>query len=85
MPEKSKKLEWEKRFDEKFLGYISPNAIVGKYNIDKEIKSFIKSLLSQQEAELIKEFTEGKRCLNCGNHKPQSKLIDLCDKCYENE
>jgi len=48
----------------------------------KEFADLILVLIQKVRQEIIKEFTEGKRCLNCGGKK-ESKLTDWCDKCLE--
>ena len=82
-----KKENWEKEFDERYYDINTPSGLKqGKFLnfiiMVKDIKSFIRHLLKQEKEKLIKEFIEGKRCLNCGAKK-ESNLTDLCDKCLE--
>lgn len=70
-----KKLEqFSEMFDNKAI--CSPTGLI-------EIKCFILTALSDQKEELIKEFTEGNRCLGCGEQKEQD-LSDTCGECLEN-
>ncbi len=83
---KKEQENWEEEFDELWEGHTS---FAGYDN--EGIKVFIHQLckkVSKSEKEkLLKEFIEGKRCLNCGELKEnwQGDLSSWCGECLEAE
>ena len=85
------KQSWIKEFDEKFpYAWISwkKTDVLGKITEEstdrmREIKSFISHQIKLAKKEIINDYKNGKRCLNCGSKK-KGELSDFCQKCYEN-
>ena len=81
---KPQEQSWEIEFEKEF-GHLGElwNGKKGTQE-ELEVKSFIRSLLQTQRAEILDKIKNNEICTNCGNDK-DSELSDWCKSCLENE